>query len=340
MNARARLDAAYEEGQLGAEEYHTRSERAGKAETLAQLHHLVADLQASPGTSDFDLPQPDSVPGKTRRAGYPPHVRARDDDRAATCVLLDAALGDGQLSDDDHRALIELAGAAKTLGELTELTADLQRAADTFDAPRPPRSRRPWFAIAVVAASVVAAVAAFAVVDRPAESPVRSVTVDLGAVGSIVVPTPNLLTAEGITHFIGVYSAKFGDTLVDELTLFDEHASVKRAVPGQPNRQVEYVYWGGFDQRSEPATRKSDTPQFDLAALDVPAFGRLLAAAATTLRVADGKVSHLGFDVDVPSRGGAPVPIISVYVGNEFKESAHLTATPAGVIVRSYPFSE
>ncbi|NNH75470.1 DUF1707 domain-containing protein [Nocardia uniformis] len=87
VNARARLDAAYEEGQLAAGEYHTRSERAGKAETLAQLHRLVADLQASPGTADLKLPQPDSVHRGTRRAGYPPHVRARDDDRAATCVL-------------------------------------------------------------------------------------------------------------------------------------------------------------------------------------------------------------------------------------------------------------
>ncbi|WP_306365208.1 hypothetical protein [Nocardia sp. CC227C] len=41
---------------------------------------------------------------------------------------------------------------------------------------------------------------------------------DLGVIEPKVVPTPNLLTVEGITHFRDTYRAKFGDSRVDELT--------------------------------------------------------------------------------------------------------------------------
>ncbi|MFI6871351.1 DUF1707 domain-containing protein [Nocardia sp. NPDC050406] len=339
VNTRARLDAAYEEGQLGADEYHNRSDRAAKAQTLAQLHRLVADLQASPGTSDLALPQPDSTPSKGRRAGYPAHVRARDGDRAATCVVLDAALGDGQLSEDDHRALIELAGTAKTLGELAELTDDLQRPADAPRGPRPPTTRRRhWFALGLAATAVAAAVAAFLVVDRPAARPAGPPVAELGVIEPIVVPTPNLLTPEGFTHFVTVYRAKFGDTVVDDLTVFPEYASLKRMVPGQPNRLVDYTYRGGFDADRDITTRKPDTPVFDLAAVDLAAFGRLLADAPATLRVDRGAISHVMFGVDTPSRGGAPVQRIRVYVENEVDERGFLEVSPAGTVLRTSPF--
>ncbi|MGW4714894.1 DUF1707 domain-containing protein [Nocardia sp. NPDC004260] len=48
-----------------------------------------------------------------RRSGsggsYPGHTRARDADRATTRELLDRARADGQLSEDEHDALTELA---------------------------------------------------------------------------------------------------------------------------------------------------------------------------------------------------------------------------------------
>lgn len=336
MNARARLDAAYEEGQLGAEEYHTRSERAGTAETLAQLHRLVSDLQASPGTADLKLPQPDSATGKARRSGYPPHVRARDDDRAATCVLLDAALGDGQLSDDDHRALIELAGAAKTLGELTELTADLQRTSDAPAGPRPPRShRRQWFAAILVAATVAAAVTGFAVVYRPAvDRPVPG-NAELDSVAPRVIPTPSLVTRAGIALFRDNYRAKFGDTMADQVLLYPGYASIDRQSASRTTLYENWDYRGGFAKSGESLSRSSNTVAVDLATLDIDAMERLITMAVNDLGVENGRVSHIAFDFGHSSRAR---PSVSIYIENDFKEYANLEATPSGEILRQSPF--
>ncbi|MFC9996419.1 DUF1707 domain-containing protein [Nocardia sp. NPDC127526] len=339
VNVRGRLDAAYEEGQLTAEEYHERSEAAGRAQTLGELRELVGDLQQSAGTADLGLPEAKQARARRRAGVYPGHVRARDADRAATSAILDAAHGDGQLSADDHRTMVELAAGARTLGDLEALTADLQRAADAPEPPRPPGARRrPWFGAAVTAAAVAAAVGMFVWVDRPAAQPAGAPAVDLGVIEPLVVPTPNLLTAEGITHFREVYRAKFGDTLVDGLDLFDEHASLTRAVPGQPNRKVEYRYRGGFEQSNSVATRETTTAVFDLAALDVAALATLIADAPTLLRVDGGTLSHLSFEPDPAFADDGAGPLVSVYVSNKFQEYGHLYATPAGVVVRSWPF--
>lgn len=329
VGARARLDAAYEEGQLGAEEYHDRSERAGAARTLGDLDRLVGDLQ--PTTVPVDVAAP-VIPPVQRSGGYPPRTRARDDDRAAACAILDSALGDGQLTEADHRTLIELAGAAQTLGALSDLTDDLQRSADARADARPPTStRRLWLPIVVAAASIAAAVGAFGWAHSPDGPPAPLPTVALGIVEPKVFATPNYTTAEGITHFRQAYAAKFGGTVVDEVTLFDEHVAVTRAP--QPNRVVKYTYRGGFEQQGEVTSRQTSTATVDLAAIDIGALARLIADAPGLLRVDKGAVSHIGYDADRTTG-----PTLNVYVTNSFNENGYMTATPAGVILRTYPF--
>lgn len=333
MNTRARLDIAYEEGQLGADEYHERSERAAAAETLAQLHPLVADLQAAPESADLSLPDPASLRVRQRTGTYPPTARAREQDRADACLILDAALGDGQLSADDHRALTELAGAAKTLGDLSELTADLQRPADAPAEPRRPRSYRGLFAAGVAVAVVCAAVAGFSLTHRSAAEPAAIPDV-VAEVQPLVVPMPAPATAEGFALIREQYRAKFGTTVVDELTLHPEHASLRAAPPGQPNRLIRWTYRGGFLPSGEPTTRPVDTPTFDLATVDPAVLGRLVSQALEQTRVDGGVVTHIGLGPDTSSG----LPRISVYVGNKFSENGYLWATPAGDVVRVYPF--
>lgn len=337
VNARARLDAAYEEGQLGADEYEQRSQRAQAAQTLEQLARLTGDLQPTKGAAGVTAPP--TKPAETSR--YPNRTRARDSDRAATCLLLDAGLADGQLNEADHRALTELAGEARTLGELADLTSDLQRAANAPGPAQPPRSYRgKLFGVGVLAACAALFITGFAAVNRPAPIPVAPPGVNLGVVEPVVVKIPNLHTGEGIAAFFALYKAKFGDLSVDELNLYPDYAILKRMVPGQSNRQAEYDYRGGFQQRSTPTTRKSDAPVFDLGAVDTTAIGALAARALTDLNVAQGTISYIGFETDSVSspRGVPPAPIIRIYVGNKASESGFLEATPAGVVTRTAPF--
>ncbi|WP_051023195.1 DUF1707 SHOCT-like domain-containing protein [Nocardia pneumoniae] len=343
------LDAAYAEGQLGADEYHDRIAQAAAARTLGELTRLTADLQTPAGAGEFAADRPPITRKMLRRpasgTSYPGHTRARDADRATTRELLDLARADGQLSEEEHETLTELAAQARTLGDLEDLVADLQRPGDVAPPPRPPRSRRrQWYLGAVTVAAVTAACAGFLAVTRAADEPraaTEAVSVtDLGAVQPLVVPTPSLLTTDGITTFLRNYQRKFGDLQVDELRMYDEYASLVRAVPGQPSRKVEYYYRGGFAQSREIETRKADTPSVDLGGLNAEAVGRALADAATITRVPGGVISHfaVGVNDDRVSAESGKQPVVEVYVSNSVRESGHFMMTPAGEVRRVWPF--
>lgn len=61
----------------------------------------------------------------TRQGPGPAELRASDADRERVAELLSAALADGRLSVEEHAERTERAYAARTLGDLTGLTADL-----------------------------------------------------------------------------------------------------------------------------------------------------------------------------------------------------------------------
>ncbi|MQY24051.1 hypothetical protein NRB20_71840 [Nocardia sp. RB20] len=332
VRARTLLDAAYEEGQLGADEYHDRSDRAGTAKTIGQLRGLVADLQAPAGVAAWSEPP---APNPRHRLGrYPHHIRARDEDRDLACRALDAALADGQLSSEEHQTLTALTAEAKTLGDLAGLTDDLQQPAP---APIDPRQRiRPrgaWFAAALIVVAVLAAVGGFQLTHHSAP-PTPTAAPAAKAVQPLVIDTPDLTTAAGFDKFRTLYRTKFGDTVVDELTLFSDYASVQRTWRDQPNRVVDYTFRGGFALGGAVTTRDRTKPFFDLAAVNVAALGDLLTRAPALTKVEGGAVSHLGMEID----SSDDVPMIRIFVGNKFNESGFLEATPAGQLVRAYPF--
>jgi hypothetical protein len=339
------LDAAYAEGQLGADEYHDRIAQAAAAKTLGELAALTADLQAPAAARGFTAQRSSATRKVLRRSAsggsYPDHTRARDADRATTRDLLDSARADGQLSEEEHDTLTELAAEARTLGDLKDLVSDLQRSRDTAPAPRPPRSRRrQWYVGGVTVAAVLAACAGYLAVTREAEAPRPAAqalpVLDQGAVQPLVIPTPSPHTTDGIATFLRNYQRKFGDLQVDELYMHENYATLVRAVPGQPNRKVSYDYRGGFAQSGKIETRKADTPSVDLGMLNADAIGRALADAATITRVPGGAVSH--FMVSANGARGSAEPTVTVHVNNPVRENGYFTLTPAGEIRLVRPF--
>lgn len=334
------LDAAYAEGQLGAAEYHDRIDRARLARTLGELSELVADLQQSGGG-------PPSVAPAPPECGYPPGTRARTADRRAARELLDLAYGEGQLTEDEHRAATALLAEAKTLGELADITVDLQGVRHTPVAPHPPGSGRSgrYFAV-LIAAALAVAFGAFTLTGRETDSVASAPAPAAVAPGAeepapppepLIFAPPDLVTGAGLAQFITEYRERFGDTVADEVWLHPDHGDVERAVPGQPNRLASYDYRGGFNQSGDLTTRPVDTPTVDLGGLDADAIGRVLIDAPALARVPDGVVTHMSFAIHrFPPYEG--MQAVSVYVSNSFDESGWLLVGPAGDVLRVRPF--
>ena len=66
-----------------------------------------------------------------------PHLRAADTDRAAVATVLGEHMAAGRLTVDEYDERLARAYAAKTYGELAELTADLPTARSHVPTPRP-----------------------------------------------------------------------------------------------------------------------------------------------------------------------------------------------------------
>jgi hypothetical protein len=66
-----------------------------------------------------------------------PHLRAADTDRAAVATVLGEHMAAGRLTVDEYDERLARAYAAKTYGELAELTADLPTTRPHVPAPRP-----------------------------------------------------------------------------------------------------------------------------------------------------------------------------------------------------------
>ncbi|MFC3963663.1 DUF1707 SHOCT-like domain-containing protein [Nocardia jiangsuensis] len=351
VNASGLLDAAYAEGQLGGDEYHDRTAQVAAAKTIGELRALVDDLQLPAArvraATDGVRASTGWRPLQGGAGYYPGHTRARNDDRERTRAVLDTAHGEGQLADAEHAERIELLAAARSLDDLAELVADLQRVTGTGPAPRQPPSYRGRLRIALVTVlALAAATGGFLVThrDEAAPPPVSHPGVaELGAVEPVVIATPSLVTEEGLTEFLRRYREKFGDLRADEIDLFPEHASIARALPGQPNRLVHYTYRGGFEQDRDVTTRKVETPVVDLGDLDLKGIGAALAAAPGAANVRDGAVSHLSVgpvNTDSYARYGLPhgVAAVDLSVSNEFSESGRLLLDPAGRVANVWPF--
>jgi hypothetical protein len=264
-------------------------------------------------------------------------IRARDTDRADVCGLLDAALTDGQLTEEEHAARTAQAMRAKSFGELDDIFGDLQIPDDLVDAPvvRVDRRRpRRWLApLAVVVAAAVAGAVVGGITRGAADSPKLPGLPGARGHSEPSEHVPMLTTGAGLAYFIAEYRAEFGDTKADEVTLYPEYVLVTRQVRDNPTVTARYHYDGNFDKPTTTPGRKPDVRTLDLATMDVPALAGLLAGAAQTTKVRGGTVTHAAAEFDSSATAGAG-PVFRMHTTNQAGASGSLIVSFAGEPLR------
>lgn len=287
--------------------------------------------------------------------------RAKDADRDRFVELIEAAYVDGQIGDADRELRIGRALSAETLDELQTLTRDLQVPAGlTVPAPAPAptpssspspsrvaapsRQRHAAGVVAGLGAFVVllvvgvtAVVALFAVAGEservtsqgvdPA-SPVRS------AQATPVETDPRFsMTQAQVRRFLTAYEKQFGTAEAYEVAFFPDRVQAKVPVRGSRPRMERWTWNGAWRQDTEAAAVTGPEQRVDAGAIDVRRMFANIGVARRTLDVERGQFTHA-----VLHRWSDEPTSLNLYVGNDFNETGYLRTTPAGEVVRAYPY--
>ncbi|WP_206508765.1 DUF1707 domain-containing protein [Rhodococcus sp. BGS-1C] len=263
----------------------------------------------------------------------PPSTRARDTDRTDTCATLDEAHADGQLSEEEHAARLDLAMEAETLADLHSLIEDLQneselaRMADPIELAHPVRTARSsrigFFSVAVpVIVGLIAltfGVRACATPDEPVQP-----------YGDMGYQNPAI-----VADIAAAMQAKTGTTVVDSLGLFPEYAIVRMPGPGTPQKQVTYDFRDGVledfdDDWSSPRT--ANQAQVDLTSLDLQKISGIVAGAAESLNLS--RVDTINIQI----RGEKDGPEVLISAANTDQERGSMSVDPSGNFLYVTPF--
>ncbi|GAA4539260.1 DUF1707 SHOCT-like domain-containing protein [Mycobacterium paraffinicum] len=223
-------------------------------------------------------------------------TRASDDDRNAICQVLDAALGDGQLSTEEHRERVAAATRATTLRELRSLVTDLQirPASEQPPASRAPIGRRgAWIAVACALVLLGAGLAWGLPRDTPSaptapSTPTAAPTNSAAPATSTPAPPPQLLTLSGVSGVLAQMRTQFGDTLGYQLSIYQEQAVIERPDTANPQKVVSWLFrdgnWASVGPKMAVASRLAVG---DLSKFDVQAVVGVVQQAPQTLHIYD-----------------------------------------------------
>jgi hypothetical protein len=253
-------------------------------------------------------------------------TRAKDSDRQDACTMLDNALGDGELSGDEHRERVSAATKAVTLGDLDALVADLQTgdASVQLRAVSSGRSRGWGPLVAAFVVSVLLGVGIGWGLYGNTSSPI-DFTSDPGAkpdgVAPVVLTPPTQLhSVGGLTGLIEQTRKKFGNVMGYRLVVYPDYAVLDRPDPSDDRRVLAYTYRGGWGDPTSSAKSSSDGPVLvDLSKFDVTAAVGIMRGAPETLRMkpSDVKTSYLIVEPATdPTTPGALS--LSVYVSSDY----------------------
>lgn len=224
-------------------------------------------------------------------------TRATDDDRNTTCQILDAALGDGQLSMEEHRERVSAATKAITLGDLQSLVSDLQiRSAPALRTMKSPaRSRGILIAAAVVVLLLVAGIGwGLHGSGSPSQNTTGTATSSRGAAASATpggatttpLPPPDLLSLGGMTGFFAQMGKHFGDTLGYQLDIRGGRADLLRPDAVNGHKTVLWIYGdGNWAKLQDDVIRPPDMTVGDLSKFDVQAVLGVVRDASQTLGI-------------------------------------------------------
>ncbi|MQY28617.1 DUF1707 SHOCT-like domain-containing protein [Nocardia aurantia] len=265
----------------------------------------------------------------------------RATDIAYACTLLNRAYADGQLDGVEHRERVTAAMSAETVGELRSLTADLRPpragsvAGQSDSRPSSGRTSHSRRAIVIAAVFGIGAAAGYAyglATREPRETVSANTTPGTGrtAATPTTIAAPRALhTAAGFSAFVAAVSRTFGDTVVDDASVYPDYAVVTRGVPGEPAHALHFSYRGTFDKGS-PMSRQPGTGVVDLARVDVAKLMDLLATAPQTVGVPQPKTTY--FSVDGYD-GGRSV----IYETDAYNVSGYLIAGLDGTVSSVHP---
>jgi hypothetical protein len=237
-------------------------------------------------------------------------TRAKDDDRTRTCQILDGALGDGQLSMEEHRQRVAAATIAATLGDLQSLVGDLQTEQALPELKKESRLRadgakRAWgYTLAVTAVLVVLGIAIGWGLYGNSTSPL-DFTTDPGAkpdgvVPVVVTPPKELQSLGGLSGLFAQMRTKFGDTTGYSLSINPDDAYLQRSDPRDDRRVLNYRYQGGWGDPSE-GTKSDGQRVVDLSNFEFPKVMAKVKGAPQTLEMGSQRIDDVTINID-PSR--------------------------------------
>lgn len=254
-------------------------------------------------------------------------TRAKDNDRNDTCAVLDSALADGQLSNEEHRQRVAAATNAATLGQLQALVTDLQTANAPVKLPdlkpRIPAAAGGWGIRAAIAGVLVLLGIGIGWGLYGNTSSPLSFTSDPGAKSDgiapvVLTPPRQLHSLGGLTGLFEQMRQKFGDTTGYRLVVYPDYASLDRPDPSEDRRVLNYSYRGGWDDPSS-SSKSSDARLVDLAKFDMKAVVGVMRGAPETLGIKPSDVTSTYLIIDPSGDPATPDAVeLSIYVSSDF----------------------
>jgi hypothetical protein len=254
-------------------------------------------------------------------------TRAKDTDRQDTCTMLDNALGDGELSGEEHRDRVSKATNAVTLGDLKVLVSDLQG----DNTPARLRTSKPkalpggrGIAIAAFVVAVLFGMGLGWGLYGNTSSPLNF-TSDPGAkpdgVAPVVLTPPTQLhSLGGLTGLMEQTRKRFGDVVGYRLVIYPTYAILDRPDPSDDRRVLGYTYRGGWGDPTSSAKSSADGPvAVDLSKFDITTTVGIMRGAPQTLHMKSSDVKTMYLIVEPATDPTTPGTLtLSLHVSGDY----------------------